>query len=98
MKLVVSISINIILLVSLGGLWLTHQLSDHYYRKYTGFVLRESAARIEAGKEPEVKEILRQVKGRPTYAELTSVFRKLNAIAPVMPPVSPTGTPPEKAH
>ena len=77
MKTKISIGLNILLIIALGIMWFDHTFKNHYYKEFTGFVLRKSAAQIEAGNEDLVRRVLSKVKGRPTYGDLISTLEKL---------------------
>ena len=79
MKTKISIALNIILVISLIAIYVGHQVSDHYYKEFTGFVLSSSARQIQAGNSKLVSDILNEVHGRPTYGDLISIYEKLNA-------------------
>jgi hypothetical protein len=77
MKTKISIGLNFLLIIALGVIWLDRTLKDHYYREFTGSVLRKSAAQIAAGNEDLVRRVLSKVEGRPTYGDLISTLEKL---------------------
>ena len=77
MKTTISVLLNIVLVIVLGIVVLYQTISDHYYKEFTGFVLRKSAAQIEAGHSELVSQVLRNVKGRPTYGDLIQTLDKL---------------------
>jgi len=78
MKTKISIALNIILVVVLIAMYVEHQVSDQYYKEFTGFVLSSSAAQIKAGNSKLVSDVMNEVDGRPTYADLISIYEKLN--------------------
>ncbi|CAN5900494.1 hypothetical protein BH11VER1_BH11VER1_11260 [soil metagenome] len=82
MKTNISIVLNIILVATLFMMYAVHEVRDHYYKEFTGFVLSSCAAQIEAGNSLMVRDVLNQVHGRPSYEDLTSIYRKLNAEKP----------------
>ncbi len=77
MKTKISIGLNILLVGALGAMYLKHSLADHYYREFTGFVLRTSADQIKAGNSALVRDVLGDVHGRPSYGDLISTLGKL---------------------
>ena len=82
MKTKISIALNIILVVALIAMYAGHQVSDHYYKEFTGFVLRDSAIEIQAGNSKLVSDVLGAVHGRPTYRDLISIHERLNTNNP----------------
>ena len=82
MKTKISIILNIVLVIALGMVVLGHALSDHYYKEFTGFVLRKSAEQVKAGHSDLVIQVLASVKGRPTYGDLISTLDKLKTKEP----------------
>ena len=78
MKTMISIALNIILVVALIVMYVGHQISDHYYKEFTGFVLSGSSRQIQAGNSKLVSDILNEVHGKPTYGNLISIYEKLN--------------------
>lgn len=82
MKFNISIILNIILLIALGMVVIGHAVSDHYYKDFTGIVLRTTAEQVKAGQSDLVVQVLSSVKGRPTYGDLISMLDKLKRKEP----------------
>jgi hypothetical protein len=79
MKTWISIALNIILVGVVIAMYVGRQVSGHYYKEFTGFVLSSAARQIQAGNSKLVSDILNEVHGRPTYGDLISIYEKLNA-------------------
>jgi hypothetical protein len=77
MKLIFSIGLNVVLILLFGLYCLGHQLDDHYYKEFTGMVLRKCAEQIEAGNHQRVAKVLNETKGRPTHGDLSSMLQKM---------------------
>ncbi|BCU79090.1 hypothetical protein [Luteolibacter sp. LG18] len=74
-----SIVLNVVLLIGLVIVYFNRSVEQHFYAEFTGMVLQESARQIEAGKSARVAEILKENRGRPTYAELVAMLQRLQA-------------------
>lgn len=72
-----------VLVIAIITMCFLRYVEDHYYKEFTGFVLMEAATQIEAGNSEHVREVLSEVRGKPTRVDLVSIWQKLKTRKPI---------------